>query len=195
MPNLCVIPFQLVHVDFTSIETEWDLGKPPQVNDVLVIRDHFTWYTQTFVTPNQKAKTVAKVLYDHFISIFGAPEKILSDRCVNFTSHIVQVLCDMFGIKKVKTTPYHAQCNGQVERFHQTLMRMVGKVWYNRETDWSKHLPEVVQAYNRTCLAITVFAPLHYVWAMPHIDLHFPTVHLGKQCSLPSYLAILCEQL
>ena len=55
MPNLSVNPLELVHIDFTSIETEWDLGKPPQVNDVLVITGHFAWYAQAFVTPNQKA--------------------------------------------------------------------------------------------------------------------------------------------
>ena len=55
-PILVSAPLELVHVDFTSIETEWALGKLPQVNDVLVITDHFTRYAQAFITPNQKAK-------------------------------------------------------------------------------------------------------------------------------------------
>ena len=128
-------PLELVHINFMSIETEQDLAKPPKVNDMLVITDHYIHYTEAFVTPNQKAETMAKVLYDHFISIFGAPEKILCDWGSNFTSCIIQALCDMFGIEKIMTMLYHAQCNGQVERFHQTPMRMVGKVWHDHETD------------------------------------------------------------
>ena len=51
--TLCLIlvsaPLELVHIDFTSIKMEWDLGKLPQVNNLLVITDHFTWYTQVLL--------------------------------------------------------------------------------------------------------------------------------------------------
>ena len=104
----------------------------------------------------------------------------------------------MFGIEKVKTMPYHAQCNGQVERFHQTLIMMVGKIWHDWETDRRKHLPKVVQTYIGTCLAIMGYSPYYLMFGqcprLP-IDLYFPTVCLGKQCSLPSYLATLHERL
>ena len=53
-------PMELVHVDFTRIETELNTSKLPAVNDVLVITDHFTQYAQAFMTLNQKAETVAK---------------------------------------------------------------------------------------------------------------------------------------
>ena len=75
-----------------------------------------------FVTKEQKAKTVTQILYEWFISIFGTPMKLLSDRGVNFTSALVEELCSAFGIQKCRTTAYHTQCNGQVERFHQTYL-------------------------------------------------------------------------
>ena len=53
---------------------------------------------------------------------------ILSYRDANFTSKLIDSLCSMFGIKKLRMTPYYAQCNGQVKHYHQMLMRMVGKV-------------------------------------------------------------------
>ena len=74
-----------------------------------------------FITKDQKAKAIVCTLYEWFIAVFGASAKLLSDRGVNFTSALVEELCSAFGIQKCRTTTYHAQCNGQVERFHQTL--------------------------------------------------------------------------
>ena len=52
-------PLELVHVDFTSIETAMELNQPSSVKNVLVLTDHFTRYAMAFVTRDQKAKTVA----------------------------------------------------------------------------------------------------------------------------------------
>ena len=51
-------PFELVHVDFTSIEMTMELNQPPSIKNVLVITDHFMRYSIAFVTKDQKAKTV-----------------------------------------------------------------------------------------------------------------------------------------
>ena len=67
------------------------------------------------VTPNQTAKTVAKFLWQGYILIFRAPAKLLSDRRTNFESNIIRELYLLMGIQKVRTSPYHAQTNGQVE--------------------------------------------------------------------------------
>ena len=114
-------PLELVHVDFTSIEKTMELNKPPSVKNVLVLTDHFTRYAMAFVTKDQKVKTVACILYKQFIAVFGMPIKLLSDRGVNLTSALVEELCSAFGIQRCGMAACHAQCNGQVERFHQTL--------------------------------------------------------------------------
>ena len=85
-PIKAYTPLELVHVDFTSIELTMQLKQPPSVKNVLVVTDHFTRYSMAFVTKDQKAKTVTRILYEQFISVFGAPAKLLSDRGANFTS-------------------------------------------------------------------------------------------------------------
>ena len=67
-------PLELVHVDFTSVESTMELNKLPSVKNVLVITDHFTCYTLAVVTKDQTAKTIAKVLYKWFITVFGTCE-------------------------------------------------------------------------------------------------------------------------
>ena len=129
------------------------------VKNVLVMTDHFTRYALAVVTKDQTAKTVAKVFYEHFIAVFGVSAKLLSDRGVNFTSTLVEELCSAFGIQKCRTTAYHAQCNRQVEHFHQTLFRMIGKLSHNKKAQWEQYLPELLQAYNSTWLVVTGYPP------------------------------------
>ena len=72
-PIVATAPVDLLHVDFTSIETTLELNRPPKVTNVLVLQDHFTKHIMEYVTPDQTAKTVAKFLYQDYISIFGGP--------------------------------------------------------------------------------------------------------------------------
>ena len=158
-PIKAFAPLELVHVDFTSIEMMMELNQLPSIKNVLVITDHFTRYSIAFVTKDQKAKTVAQILYEQFISVFGMPARLLSDRGVNFTLALVEELCSAFGIQKCRTTAYHTQCNGQVERFHQTLFRMIGKLSTDKKAQWELHLPELLQAYKSTRSAVMGYSP------------------------------------
>ena len=189
---------QLVHIDFTSMESEKELMKDPNVKNVLVITDHFTRYAQAFVTKDQKAETVARILYDRYISVFGAPEALLSDQGANFTSKVIAALCDLFAIRKLQTSPYHAQCNGQVERFHQTLSKMLGKVWKDRKEDWPQFLPQVVHAYNSTRSAVTGYSPFYLMFGrrprLP-VDLYFPTRRTDHVKSTLKHVADLRDRL
>ena len=172
-------PLELVHVDFTSIETTMELNQPPSIKNVLVITDHFMRYSLAFFTKDQKAKTVARILYEWFIMIFGMPAKLLSDRGANFTSALVEELCSAFGIQKCRTTAYHAQCNGQVERFHQTLFRMIRKLSADKKAQWELHLPEILQAYNSTRSAVMGYSPHHLMFGRrPRLPVNFSSPQL-----------------
>ena len=92
-----------------------DLDKMPEVKHVLMIVDYFTRYIRAYVTKDQKASTVTKCLYEEFISIFGAPEKLITDQDKAFTSEVVTELYTQFGVGKSTTTPHHPQGNGQDE--------------------------------------------------------------------------------
>ena len=98
-PIVATAPLDLLHVDFTSIETTMELDKSPRVANVLVFQDHFTKYVLAYVTPNQTVKTFTKFLYGGFISIFGALDRLLSDRGTSFTSSIIKELCENLGIQ------------------------------------------------------------------------------------------------
>ena len=121
-------PLDLLHVDFTNIETTLEPNQSPRFANVLVFQDNFTKHVLVYVTPNQTTKTITKFLYQGYISIFGAPARLLSDRGANFMSSVIDKMCKILGIKKLWTTPYHSQTNGLVERSHQMIMQMIRKL-------------------------------------------------------------------
>ena len=92
---------------------------------------------------------------------------------------------------KVRTTTYHAQCNGQVKRFHQILFHMIGKLACDKKAQWEQHLPELLQAYNSTRSAVTSFLP-HYLMfgrcpCLP-VDFYFPMVSVFEHsCCMPTH--------
>ena len=63
----------LVHIDYVSMEVMVGIKEKPIVKNVLVIKDHFTRYTQAYVTNNHTACTTARVLYNKFFLVFGFP--------------------------------------------------------------------------------------------------------------------------
>ena len=157
-------PLEVVHVDFTSVESTMELNKPPSIKNVLVITHCFTCYALPVMMKDQMVKTVTKVLYERFIVVFGTPAKLLSDQGANFTSALVEELCTAFGIQKCQTTVYHPQCNGQVKHFHQALFRMIDKLASDKKVQWEQHLPELLQAYDSTRSAVTSYSPPTSLW-------------------------------
>ena len=132
-----------------------------------------------YVTPDQTVKNVAKFLYGSYISIFGAPARLLSDRGASFTSNVIEELCKIFGTKWLWTMPYHPQTNRLVERLHQMIMCMIGKLEEDKKADWSSHLAEIAHAYNATWSAVTGYSP-HYLmfrrWPRLPVNFVFPTI-------------------
>ena len=114
-------PLELVHLNYLCLEP----GKGLDWN-VLVVTDHFTRYAQVYVIRTQTAQMTAKTLWDMFIVHYGLPKKILMDQGKNFESQLVADLCELMGMKKIQTSPYHLQTNGQCERFNSTLINMLG---------------------------------------------------------------------
>ena len=84
-PILCTEPLDLVHIDYVSMEVTVGVKEKPVVKNVLVVKDHFTRYTQAYVTNNHTARTTACVLYNKFFSVFGFPRWLMSDQAAEFT--------------------------------------------------------------------------------------------------------------
>ena len=178
-PIVTTALLNLLHVDFTRIETTLEPNQSPRVANVLVFQDHFMKHMLAYMTPDQTAKTVTKFLYGGYISIFGASARLLSDRGASFMSSIIEEMCKILGIKWLWTMPYHPQTNRLVERLHQMIMWMIGKLGEDKKADWPSHLAEIAHVYNATQSAVTRYSP-HYLmfrwWPRLPVNFVFPTI-------------------
>ena len=175
----CSEPGELLHIDFTTIKETVGLHKEPAIRNVLVMQDHFSKHVVAYVDKDQKARTVAKALCSRYFGLFRAPAYLLSDKGKSFTAMVVEDLCKLYGVKKLRTSSYDAQTNGQVECINQTLIRLIGKLDEDKKACWSKHLPELLMAYNSMCSVVTGYSPHFLLFGRrPRIpvDYLFPTL-------------------
>ena len=169
-PLTCSGPGELLHVDFTSIEETVPLKEEPVIQNVLVLQDHFSKYIVAYVVKDQTARTATETLRNGYFGLFSVPAYLISDQGKAFMGHIITHLCDLYGVQKLKTSPYHAQTNGQVERMNQTIIRMIGKLEEDKKACWSEHLPELLLAYNATRSAKLELLPYNLgmlLWFVP----------------------------
>ena len=173
----------LLNLDFTSIEITMELNRLPKVANVLLFQDNFTKHVMAYVIPDQTAKTVTMFLYQGYISIFRTPARLLSDWGANFMSSIIGEMCKVLGVKKLPTMPYHPQMNGLVERSHQTIMQMIGKLGEDKKANSPGHLAEIVHAYNTPQSTVMGYSP-HYLMfrcrpRLP-VNFYFPTLRSAE---------------
>ena len=87
----------------------------------MVVVDHFTRWQDAFLLPDATASTVATALEERVFCYHGLPEQIHSDQGTQFESELMAELCDLWSVQKSRTTPYHPQGNGVVERENRGL--------------------------------------------------------------------------
>ena len=94
----------------------------------------------------------------------GFPREILSDNAAQFTSEMMKEICRLMAIKQVHSSPYHAQSNGIVERFHGTIKPMLRKLTVLHPRHWHRYLPALLYACRDVPNASTGFSPFELLF-------------------------------
>ena len=148
-------PLQMIAVDIMGPFPEGDSGN----RYILVATDYFTRWVEAYAIPNQEAKTVASKLVGDFFFRFSIPERLHSDQGRQFESDLISHICQLLGIRKTRTTPYHPQSDGLVERLNRTLLHMLATSAKDHPSDWEKFLQPVCLAYNTSLHPTTGYTP------------------------------------
>ena len=177
-PILVSYLMELIHLDFPALGGKTGDAKS---TNILVITDHFTRYAQAYVTPKQTAIVVARTLWENFLIHYGWPEKILTIQGKSFENNLFRELCSLAKVKKLHTSPYHPETNGQCEHFNATLISMLGTLPCHAKKNWQEWITTLTHAYNCTVSPVTGFSPYFLMFGrnpkLPlDIDLGIPTI-------------------
>ncbi|BHF74535.1 hypothetical protein SprV_0501762100 [Sparganum proliferum] len=109
---------------------------------LLTAIDRFTRRPISTPIPNITADSVAHAFLEHWISHYGGPSIITTDRGQQFESRLFNNLTDLLGCSRTRTTAYHPSPNGLVERFHWQINASLRT--HDNPSHWSEHLPLVM---------------------------------------------------
>ena len=123
---------------------------------ILVITDIFSKWTDS--------AALATILVNEVVCRHGVPTILHSDQGANLTSNLISSLCDHLGIHQTRTTAYHPQGNGQVERFNRTLEAMLSKTILENQRDRDQQLPKVMFAYRTAIHEATGYTPFYIMY-------------------------------
>ena len=141
-PILASKPFEIWGIDFVGPLPRTARG----MQYILVLTDYFSKWPEAIPTRDQTAETVVKKLVELFAR-FGVPKNLISDKGPAFESEILQKLSTIFPFQRLRTSGYHPQTNGQVERLNQTIGTMLKTHVNASGTDWDLWLPTVLMGF------------------------------------------------
>jgi transposase InsO family protein len=138
---------------------------------LLVIADRYTKLTRTVPMRVTTAVAVAQAFCDQWVFVYGPPVTLLTDNGPQFAAKFFQAACAELGIKKVFTTAYHPQTNGQVERYNRTLVEALRAYVSRRQDDWDEYTSAVTYAYNCRVHSSLGMPPMELVVSRPPVTI------------------------
>lgn len=109
---------------------------------IVTMMDRKTGWPEAYPIKDITAETVADTIYTGWISRFGTPLTCTTDQGSQFTSHLFRNLTKRMGITACRTTAYHPQSNGLIERWHRSLKAAL--MCRGNTTKWVSELPSVL---------------------------------------------------
>ena len=153
-------PFVCIGMDF--------LGPFPRSSSgnryILVCLDYLTRFAETMAFPRATGSSAAFFFLHRVVLRHGVPQRVITDRGKAFISHTFKGTLQQANSLHRKTSAYHPQSNGLVEKFNRTLTDMLSMYINVSHTNWDDLLPFVTFAYNSAVQSSTGFTPFRLLY-------------------------------
>ncbi|XP_076278431.1 uncharacterized protein LOC143208168 [Lasioglossum baleicum] len=143
--------FDHVHLDIVG-----PLPTSEGFSYLLTMVDRFTRWVEAVPMKDCEAISVARAFLETWISRFGAPKVVTTDQGAQFESRLFSALLSRTGCHRVRTTAYHPQSNGMIERWHRVLKAAI--MCHARE-EWTRVLPIVLMGLRSHVRSDTAASP------------------------------------
>ena len=141
-PIIATRLFEIVGFDVVGPVTMSNSGN----RYIVTFIDYFSSWTAAKAVPEVTSADIAQALMDTWISQYSIPFRLISDQGSNLTSRVLTRLYKGLGIDKRRTTTYHPQANGKVERFHGTLAVILRDLIDDDQRNWDEKLSTALYA-------------------------------------------------
>lgn len=149
-------PFEKIYIDFVG---EINPNSLDGHKHLLTISCDLTKYLIMVPTFDCTAETAARMIVEHVCLVYNIPKIIVSDNGPAFIAEIFKQIMKLLRIKHTRTTPYHPQSNGAIERYHRTLGQYIRAYAESEKENWHKYTIFFTFSYNNTVHSATGFAP------------------------------------
>ena len=130
---------------------------------LLTIMCASTRFPEAVPLRNIKSKTIVKALVK-FFTMVGLPKSIQSDQGSNFMSGLFQEVMHELDITQFRSSAYHPESQGALERFHQTLKNMIRTYCFGSEKDWDEGIHLLLFAARESVQESLGFSPFELVF-------------------------------
>lgn len=115
---------------------------------IFVIMDRFSKVALAITIKEKTAPHIASLFMSNLVYPYSIPGSKLTDNGPQFISEFFEFICPSIGVKRNAITAYHAQSNGQTERYNQTLETRLRHFVSERQDDWDRYVQSLTYAYN-----------------------------------------------
>ena len=132
--SLQAYPPPIRRFDHVNIDIVGSLPPSQGNHHLLTMVDRFTRCPEAVPMADATTLSCARAFLMNWVERFGVPQDISTDRGPQFTSDLREAFNQLLGIRIHRTTAYHPQASGLVERFHchlksALMARLTGPNW------------------------------------------------------------------
>jgi transposase InsO family protein len=157
----CALPFERWGIDFIG---PFPVSKNGNYYAITAI-DYATRWPVVAAVKTCDAKTVVDFIYKLMID-YGSPFEIVSDLGAGFIAQGVQDFLKQNSILHARSTPYHPQTNGMVERMHATLKNSLTTLCNGRSDRWDDYLGQALFSLRARKHAVTNHSPFYLLYGV-----------------------------
>lgn len=162
-----LMPLPVVSTPWTKVAMDV-VGPLPRTNDgyryLLTIIDFGTRFVEAVPLKKVDAESTCQALMGVF-ACFGVPQEIVSDNGTNFVARVTEELLKHLKCLHIKSSPYHPESNGMVERINGVLKKVIDKIADSeKKTEWKKMLPAVLMALRNADHTALGISPYHLMF-------------------------------